>query len=47
MLRNRDDDIQNFKKREYELNLKLKEQAEMYQDNQNLRNILEAKTKEI
>ena len=33
LLRNRDDDIQNYKKREYDFTLKLKEQADLNTDN--------------
>ena len=47
LLRNRDDDIQNYKKREYDFTLKLKEQADLNTDNLSLRGLLEAKSREI
>ena len=37
LLRNREDEIQAYKKREYDLNIKLKEQREWENDNKNLR----------
>jgi hypothetical protein len=45
LLRSREEDIQAFKRREYELNLKIKEQQEWDADNKNLRQQLEARIK--
>lgn len=47
LLRNREDEIQAFKKREYDLNIKLKEQRQWENDNKNLRAYIQSKTKEI
>lgn len=47
LLRSKEDDIQAYKKREYDLNLKLKAQADWESDNRSLRDQLEGKAREI
>ena len=47
LLRSREEDIQAYKKHEYELNLKLKEQQDWAADNNNLRQQLDQKDGEI
>lgn len=46
-MKSRDEEIQNLKKREYDLNIKLKEQGEWENDNKNLREQLDSKIREI
>ena len=45
LLHTREDEIQGFKKREYDLGVKLKEQKEWETDNKNLRAHVESKMK--
>jgi hypothetical protein len=47
LLRTREDEIQAYKKREYELGVKLKEQKEWENDNKNLKAHIESRMKEI
>jgi flagellar capping protein FliD len=47
VLRAREEDLQSYKKREYELNLKVKEQKDWEKDNQGLNQQLEAKARDI
>lgn len=47
LLRTKEDEIQVYKKREYDLNIKLKQQKEWETDNKNLRAHIESKIKEI
>ena len=47
LLRQREDDLQNYKKHEYELNLKIKEQMDWEADNEGLRQQLDGRAKEI
>lgn len=47
VMKSKDDEVQKLKKREYDLNIKLKEQAEWENDNKNLREQLDNKIKEI
>lgn len=47
LLRTREDEIQGYKKREYEFGIKLKEQKEWEAESKNLRAHVESKIKEI
>lgn len=45
LTRAKEDEIQTYKKREYELNVKLKQQKEWDSENKNLREVVEGKGK--